>query len=116
MTVGSAFARLRHPPLGDFFLFRLELPQRAGRACRFGFGSWTFAPTLGHLFEGLDFFVGQAAVGTDGEFSQVERPDRNSFKASDFVADRGEDATDFPIASFGQDHFQDGPCPLFLLE
>lgn len=52
-------------------------------------------------------------MGSFGEISQAERPDGDSFKRPDFVADCRQHPADFAISPFGQDDFQ--PASIFGL-
>lgn len=53
---------------------------------------------------------------SDGEFPQLQRANRNSLQACYLVANAGQDPANLAIATFGQDHLENRPRPLLLLD
>jgi hypothetical protein len=102
--------------LTGLFLFRLELTEGAGWAGGLGFAPGSLVSAEGRLFQSLHFFQSQAPMCSPGEFAQLQRSNGDSFESGYLVANRGQDAANFPIASFGQDHFQNGTRSLFLFQ
>ncbi len=58
--------------------------------------------------ETRDFRAGEFAPSTGGHFSQFDRPDPGAYQANHRVADGVHHPADLPVATFPEDHFQNG--------